>query len=149
MLFLYCINVSVDDDVMCLHFWCTDVPFPWLSDRVWYVPTNKPLRCTATLDPRSWIVTMFTFFVGTIQGLIYANQRWYIRIVRTEYNWKPNYSVLFKNRIIFVFVFGWYFQTKYIRIQFIFPNRIVFVSVRIQQILFVFSGKLKMPNIHF
>ena len=51
-------------------------------------------------------------------------QRWannsvfeYIRIVRTEYIRKPNYSVLFKNRIIFVFLFGRYFQTEYIRIR--------------------------------
>ena len=50
---MHCINIfvdKVDEDVMCLRFWCTDVPFPWLSDRVWYVPTNKPLRCTAHHD---------------------------------------------------------------------------------------------------
>ena len=35
----------------------------------------------------------------------------------SEYIRKPNYSVLFKNRIIFVFVFGRYFQTEYIRIR--------------------------------
>ena len=60
-------------------------------------------------------------------------QRWannsvfeYIRIVRTEYIRKSNYSVLFKNRIIFVFVFGRYFQTEYIRIRIrlLFFNRI-------------------------
>ena len=51
-------------------------------------------------------------------------QRWannsvfeYIQIVRTEYIRKLNYSVLFKNRIIFVFVFGFNFQTECIRIH--------------------------------
>ena len=61
------------------------------------------------------------------------SQRWannsvfeYIRIVRTEYIRKPNYSVLLKNRIIFVFVFGFNFQTECIRIRirFLFLNRI-------------------------
>ena len=35
---------------MCLRFWCTDVPFPRPSDRLRYVPTNKPLRCIPLHD---------------------------------------------------------------------------------------------------
>ena len=68
----------------------------------------------------------------------------YIRIVRTEYIRKPNYSVIFKNRITFVFVFGRYFQTEYIRIRIrsSFFNRIYSYSYSVYdniQIIFAFQ----------
>ena len=66
-------------------------------------------------------------------------QRWannsvfeYIRIVRTEYIRKPNYSVLFKNRIIFVFVFGFNFQTECIRIRIRFYFWTEYIRIRIR-----------------
>ena len=51
-------------------------------------------------------------------------QRWannsvfeYSQIVRTEYIQKTNYLVHFKNWMMFIFVFGFYFWTKYICIR--------------------------------
>ena len=87
-----------------------------------------------------------TLYRTSSGDVMYLQQRWannsvfeYIRIVRTEYIRKPNYSVLFKNRIIFIF--GPYFQTKYIRIRILFLFLIWIYSY--SYLVFIFE-----PNIY-
>ena len=87
-----------------------------------------------------------------------TGQRWannsvfeYIRIIWTEYIRIPNYSVLFKNRILFVFVFGWNFQTEYIRIRIRFKisNRIYSYSYSVRKKFEYYSNSRVIENITF
>ena len=97
------------------------------------------------LKSKSFGVALTKFAISLILLFFRCNamhQRWannsvfeYIRIVRTEYIRKSNYSVLFKDRIIFVFVFGRYFQTEYIRIRIWFYCWTEYIFIRIQFLL--------------
>ena len=115
------------------------------NENIQRAPKNVPWRFPAKICLKGPILLFHT-----CSGIKISSQRWannsvfeYIRIVWTEYIRKPNYSMLFKNRIIFVFVFGRYFQTEYIRIRIrlLFFNRIYSYSYSLiifQPNIFVF-----------